>query len=88
MTSHKKPPELAEDEVDSERVKHILRKIKDVSFGLVYVYQWNVGKMKNPPLGLFVDPEHIKTACDAVQHYGGKTQHNPPVKTRTLIHFG
>ena len=72
MSPHKKPPELKEDAVDNERVKHVIRKIKDVSNGSVIVYQWNVDASKNAPLGLHIDPEHIKTACDAVGNYGGK----------------
>ena len=65
MTSHKKPPKLVEDAVDNERVKHVIRKIKDV-------YDWTVGTTKNTPLGLYIDTEHIKTASDAVDGYGGK----------------
>lgn len=72
MTSNKKPPELDEDAVDNERVKYVMRKIKEVSNGFVYMYQWNVGAVKNPPLCLYIDPEHIKTATDAVGGYGGK----------------
>ena len=66
------PLPLKEDDVTNERVKHVIRKIKDVSFGHCYVYQWNVDTVKNPPLGLYIEPEHISTACDAVERYGGR----------------
>ena len=73
MASSKKIPELRDDVVTNERVKNVIRKIKHVSDGYVYVYQWNISdQSKNPPLGLVISPEHVKTACDAVTEYGGK----------------
>ena len=72
MTTSRKPPELKADEVTNKRLKSIIRKITHASDGLVFVYAWNIEVSKNPPLGLFIEADHIATACEAVEEYGGK----------------
>lgn len=72
--TNKKLTELNADNVANDRVKAIIRKVKQASNNLVYVYQWNIGtgrQAKPAPLGLFIDPAHIDVACDAVERYGG-----------------
>ena len=66
------PPELKDDAVTNERLKSIIRKIKNASDGHVYVYTWNIDNIKNPLLGLYVKAEYIETACEAVMEFGGK----------------
>ena len=68
----KKVPELRDDAVTNERVRSVIQKVKHVSDGYMYVYQWNLSEQSKspPPLGLYINPEYVKTACDAVAQYG------------------
>ena len=72
MSANRRPPELKEEDASLERVRTLIRSVNRVAEGFVYVYMWNVGTVKNPPLGLYILPENVETACLAVEDMGEK----------------
>ena len=68
--TNRKPPELTEEKIESEKGKRFARDVKSCSKGTIYVYQWNVEKSDASPIGLYVDANNIKGVCDNLEIVG------------------
>ena len=67
--SKSKPPELRISSITPGRVKNLVKNVRRISGGLIYVYQWN-SENAAAPLCLFIDPSRVEVLNNILESLG------------------